>query len=154
MACTATNPSPSQGHARASSLRVTVATAMLLAASILSMRATRASAFVHDTVLAHHTPKDCACAPWAANKSATRLWESKALASATLGCAMPANGLTPRLEPGRGMGGEEIVDGWCLCASRNTSNVHAVRDSAWSVGMHPRAPRVPCAMLVFAHVYV
>ena len=53
----------------------------------------------------------------AANKSAAGLWESPALYSLARGCAMPANALTPSLRGGiYGCGGEQIADGWCLCA--------------------------------------
>ena len=72
--------------------------------------------FVHDMVLPHHTPKECACAPWAANASAQRLWANRSMAVGAA-CSMPALALTPDLA----LPIYSPADGWCLCADRAKS---------------------------------
>lgn len=68
--------------------------------------------FVHDTVLPHHVPKDCACAAWGSNASSATLWSDAATrAGAASSCAMPANAMTPDLA----LPIYSPSDGWCLC---------------------------------------
>ena len=74
--------------------------------------------FVYDSVLPHHVPQGCACAPWASNASSAALWNSSLMFNyANSSCAMPANALTPDLA----LPIYSPSDGWCLCAARTQS---------------------------------
>eukprot|EP01063_Lacrimia_lanifica_P012492 TRINITY_DN19154_c0_g1_i1.p1 TRINITY_DN19154_c0_g1~~TRINITY_DN19154_c0_g1_i1.p1 ORF type:complete len:700 (+),score=165.83 TRINITY_DN19154_c0_g1_i1:37-2136(+) len=80
-------------------------------AALLCAAAPRVSGIAHDTVLPHHTPARCRCAPWANNASAVKLWENAtAAAAAGVACAMPANAVTPDLA----LPDYSPADGWCL----------------------------------------
>jgi len=87
-------------------------------APLLLLAATQIPGYANDTVLPHHTPRDCNCSAWAdaAGQNATfvaSLWSSAAsLRRAGAACAFPANAVTPLPNASSA---HLTGDGWCLC---------------------------------------
>ena len=90
--------------------------------TVLLPSASRVSGYARDTVLPHHTPRDCNCSTWAdgaqpgVNKTfATSLWGSpEELLRAGAACAFPANAVSP-LPNATHRSYHLTGDGWCLC---------------------------------------
>lgn len=73
----------------------------------------RLEALVHDTVLPHHVPKDCECAPWSTNSSSLAMWEDATLRiRAGSSCSLPAYAVMPD-DPS--LSKYAPSDGWCYC---------------------------------------
>ena len=96
---------------------------------VLLLSVAAVAGYVHDSVLPYHVPKDCTCAPWAANTSSSALWANMSVfrTAAASSCAMPANALTP--DPA--LPAYAPADGWCLC--------DGARHGAWYTWCRPPA---------------